>query len=238
MSATNAPMAHMAATSFVVAFIVAVILTVLAFVFEILFILTLAQASQEKTTGRDAWAVFRTPRVQRSWQDNVYFGKVKKKWAMGSALAFSLVGCFIAYSASTWVVSSFGRIALYSIVFNFDAASAHHCSLNANERTLASFGIVKALFLSSSQEKALLVERGGSLLAPIVLKRLDEEASQTRTLSTGRVVSCYKTDDERHDRSAEKPACHRADAGIRAGRLRARPPRGASTNGRTPGFGG
>ena len=64
----------------------------------------------------------------------------------------------------------------------------------ANEKTLSEFSVLKTLFVSGQQEKAILLERGGNLLEPVALKKLKDEVPDTRTLKMGRVAACYKVD--------------------------------------------
>ncbi|MBR8652973.1 hypothetical protein KDH83_06560 [Achromobacter sp. Marseille-Q0513] len=193
--ARNAPMAHAAATGFLMVACVAMALTLVALAVEVILICALgALNAGEKTSVIGAWKILRIPRKHRDWRGRIYLQKEAKKWGVWLLLLCTFTSCLAAFNASTWIFTRFGKIVLSAAVFEFDAAPAGRCVLMANEKTLSEFSVLKTLFVSGQQEKAILLERGGNLLEPVALKKLKDEVPDTRTLKMGRVAACYKVD--------------------------------------------
>ncbi|MGE8691075.1 MAG: hypothetical protein ACN6PJ_28285 [Achromobacter sp.] len=215
--ARNASMAHAAATGFFAVFFVAVLLAFAAIVFEVIFLVALGSSSKKAKRGATgAWKSVRCIfRGCDDWNERIYLKQEARRWGLRILLLCTFISCIVAFSASTWTVAKFGRIALSAAVFEFDAAPADRCELTSNEKTLSEFSVVKALFLNGQQEKAILLERGGNLLEPVALKKLQGEVPDTRVLRLGRVVACYKTDGVAEIEQGKKTAQQRPALTIR-----------------------
>lgn len=197
ISATNVPVAHAAATGFSMLLCSAALLLAVVLVFELLFLFSYFRLCKgpKKPPGKasDAapLAVARQPG-----------GSPGRKRAFhrkaGQALAtfMTFMACLVAVKACFVMAEPRAASALLSaIVFDFDAVPADHCQLDEPDRQGAAAKPldVKVLFLSTTQEKALVVHRGKDLYEPIVLRRLKAERGTQRDLRIGATVDCYRT---------------------------------------------
>ncbi|WP_459617097.1 hypothetical protein [Bordetella sp. 2513F-2] len=84
-------------------------------------------------------------------------------------------------------------ILLAAVVFEMDAVPASRCALDGDDLAAARGPdpAVKVLFLSTTQEKAVVVRRGEDLYEPIVLRNYKGDDSARRGVSIGKTVTCY-----------------------------------------------
>lgn len=199
-SASNFPMAYLAATCFTLLLGVLIALSITLLAFEVLFLATVARS---KVVGPKFWSkatwhyLFSTsprrPQAARQLSRVV--------WQRGGALGLlfcTFIACvFGTHAISALVSQRLGGVLLSAIAFDFDGAPATRCELNKDERKLADRDepILKAAFLSTAQDKALLMTRGPNLFRPVVLRELVGETDPERKLNFGRVVKCYETKD-------------------------------------------
>ena len=147
VSASNGGSAVFAATAFLLCLVAAALLAISALVFELAMLIPL-----------------------------VVSGK-RGSYKVGLMLlaAGSFVGTYgAAYAAIQLPSSRLGNLLLAAVVYEFDAGPAMHCDLSKEEKSIATGDepFLKALYLSTSQEKALLVKRGPTLFRPVVLRNL------------------------------------------------------------------
>jgi len=198
-SASNFPMAYVTATCFVLLVGVFIGLSVALLVFEVLFI---AMVTRGKKTGPTFWS---KETLQRIFAMGVrqrlaarQHSKVirKRAGALGLSLFTFLACLFGIHTISALFSSRVGNVLLLATVFDFDGAPATRCALTEEEKKLADrrAPILKAVFLSTAQDKALLMERSSRLFEPVVLTGLRQETGTGRTLTFGRVAKCYETD--------------------------------------------
>lgn len=166
-SPANAPSAVFAATSLIVAVFVAVALILLSLLLEI---------------SIPAFAILATKNANRP------------------AKALFALGCtsFLCTYAGSMVAAELagprlGSVLISAIAFEFDAAPAQPCRLTQDERQLAvqDEPIIKAIYLSTSQEKALLVRRDPTLFRPFVFRRLTAVEAKGKRLHLIRTVNCF-----------------------------------------------
>lgn len=137
------------------------------------------------------WALFSSKLDVRSPEHREWTGTARSL-GMVTLFACSFLGCLSAVQASLAPFrSGFGKVVLATIAFDFDAAPAGHCGLNKDERRDADGDQpkLKALMLSTSQEKAILLTRAPHLFDPVLLSVLGKETD--RKLTVGRQVSCF-----------------------------------------------
>lgn len=117
-----------------------------------------------------------------------------KKVALTILLGISFLAMLAAHEAASQPPSSrVGSRLLAAIVFEFDAAPANRCELTPDERRHVERDepFIKALYLSTTQDRALLVKRGPALFRPVVLR--DLKAMDVKALLEPiRVVECFK----------------------------------------------
>jgi len=197
ISAANTPVAHAAATGFSMLLCSSILLLAVVFVFELLFLLSYfrlckgpkRRSGQASAAARGAAAGESTRRAARQ---RAFYRKT------GQALAtlMTFIACLVAVNASLVMAGPRAASALLSaIAFDFDTVAADHCQLGEPDRQGATEKPpgVKVLFLSTTQEKALVVHRGKDLYQPIVLRRLNAERGTQRDLRIGATVDCYRT---------------------------------------------
>jgi hypothetical protein len=161
-------MALIAATVFVLCLAISIVLASTALIFEITYILGIVAASGRTKT---------------------------RKAAVLMALISSFVATLIAAYVSLQPTKEVGSVLISAIAFDFDAGPAVVCSLNSEERPLAKTKpdpIIKALHLSSSQERAWLVKRPPSLFREITYRSIGEEDLKAKMLVMLRSVDCHK----------------------------------------------
>ena len=101
--------------------------------------------------------------------------------------------------------SRLGNLLLAAVVFEFDAGPANFWEWTPDERSLAMRAepFIKALYLTSSQERAVLVKRGPALFRPVVLRDL-KAGNTTSHLQQLRIVECFKMPAPRNADSSAK----------------------------------
>jgi hypothetical protein len=165
VSAVNAPSAHFAGSVMLLCVVAAFMLMLLCVAFELALVLALT-----------------APKINSKW------------WGFVFLFGAGFVSLLFAYQAIAQLPSSrLGNRLLAAIVFEFDAAPAHFCALTVEERALADRPepIIQALYLSSSQESALLIKRFSPLFRPVVISQLTTADVRTM-LQPLRVVDCFK----------------------------------------------
>jgi hypothetical protein len=180
-SASNTPMALIAATVFVLCLAMAIALAITALVFEFTYIFGIVAAS-----GRT----------------------IPRKAAVTMVLVSSFVATVIAAYTSLQPTKTVGAVLISAIAFDFDAGPATECSLNPDEEFLARTKpdpIIKALHLSSSQERARLVKRPPSLFREITYRKTGKEDLDAKMLMLLRPVDCHK-DPKAPDAAASQAA--------------------------------
>lgn len=211
-SSENAPMTHFAGTVMMTGFGAAILVMTVAVAFEFAMIVTPSlptgnakrrqlKASEPKASLR-AWihSLFSATLDLRS-PEHREWRRSARSMRLIVVFGLSFAGCLlVAQAALSPFRSGFGRVLLSAIAFDFDAAPAGRCTLTKDEMAEANAKepALKALMLSTSQEKALLVRRSPHLFDPVELRKFGEEKS-SRTLIIGRVVTCF-------DPSASSPA--------------------------------
>lgn len=120
--------------------------------------------------------------------------KSNKKVGLMVLLGTSLIALVAAHLAAMQPPSSrVGSRLISAIAFEFDAAPANHCELSGEERRLVERNepFIKALYLSTDQDRAILVKRGPALFRSVVLR--DLQAMDVKALlEPTRVVECFK----------------------------------------------
>lgn len=122
-----------------------------------------------------------------------------KRVSLMVLLGVSLIAVLAANQAAIQPPSSrVGSRLLAAIAFEFDAAPANHCELTDDERRQVERDepFIKALFLSTSQDRALLVKRAPALFRPVVLRDLESMDAKALLIPI-RVVECFKPQPER-----------------------------------------
>jgi len=114
-------------------------------------------------------------------------------------LLLLIAATFFAAYAATFSLAELpsrrlGSLLIGSAAFDFDAGTATHCQLSAAEKALAQGDspTIKALFLATSQEKALLLKKSETHDEPIELRRFTPAGSTARQVQVLRWVDCYK----------------------------------------------
>ena len=197
ISAANVPVAHAAATGFSMLLCSAALLLAVVFVFELLFLLSYFRLCKgpKKPPGKAPDAA----RLAVARQPGGSPGRkraFRRKAAQALATFMTFMACLVAVKACFVMAEPRAASSLLSaIVFDFDAVPADHCQLGEPDRqgAIAKPFRVKVLFLSTTQEKALVVHRGKDLYQPIVLRRLKTERGTQRDLRIGATVDCYRT---------------------------------------------
>lgn len=125
--------------------------------------------------------------------------KSNKRGGLMVLLGISLFALVAAHLAASQPPSSrVGSRLLAAIAFEFDAAPANRCELTGDERRQVERDepFIKALYLSTTQDRALLVKRGPALFRPVVLRNMETMDSKV-LLTPIRVVECFKPQPER-----------------------------------------
>ena len=125
-------------------------------------------------------------------------GNKRERWFRGMGLVLLCVASFMSALAAGAVAlgsssPSFGSVLLAHVAYTFDAAPADHCDLTERERKelAASNHPIKAVFLSTSQERALLVRPPEALFEDVKLNAVSRDESLKRQLKIERVSVCY-----------------------------------------------
>lgn len=165
ISAVNASSAFFAATALWLCFVVSALLFALTLAFEVALIALSALPKPSKR--RIGFVVL-------------------------SALSFFALTA-ASYAVLQFPSSRLGSRLIAAIVFEFDAAPATPCALSDHERRLTEGGepFVKALYLSTTQDRALLIMRGPALFREGVLREL-KSTDIHALLKPLRVVECFK----------------------------------------------
>lgn len=197
VSAANLPMAHTLATCFVLILIVGLVLSAAAALFELLLFIRVGKAPRPRfpAGSRSAFSLSLSTQMIRPKPERDRLRHAARTLGLLLLTFISFFACFSGFNAVVSLVDNrVAGTALAAVAFDFDAAPAQQCELNSLERSLAteSDPMLKAIFLSSTQEKALLVQRDQGLFDPILRKELRLEPAKQRRLTPIRVVNCYE----------------------------------------------
>lgn len=166
VSASNASSALLAATVFLLCIIPALLLLIATLIFE-MALMVVPSALPKKSD---------------------------KKVSLTVLFGSSLLALIAANQAAIQPPSSrVGSRLIAAIAFEFDAAPANHCELTKDERRLVERNepFIKALYLTTDQDRAILVKRGPALFRSVVLR--DLKAMDVKALlEPVRVVECFK----------------------------------------------
>lgn len=173
VSAANLGFTLFAATGFMLFLVVATLLLTICLAIEVATLLALIFVSNEERKFKLSNSVGLTVLASISFLATYY----------GGMLAFQFPG------------KPLGRVVLSAIAFEFDASPADYCQPNPSEMGLvkASDPFIKAVHLSSSQEKAILIERSPTLFRIASMKDIQMEDQATRRIQIIRIVDCYST---------------------------------------------
>lgn len=167
-SASNTPMALFAATAFLLCLAISLVLASTALVFEFAHFFNIGTSSARTKIRR---------------------------YGVSLVLASSFFATFIAAYVALEPSKAVGSVLISAIAFDFDAGPATECSLDSTQEHLSTTSpdaIIKALHLSSSQERALLVQRPPGLFREIVYRKISKEEIIARQLKILPAVDCYK----------------------------------------------
>lgn len=120
--------------------------------------------------------------------------KSNKKVGLLVLFGTSLFALLAAHETARQPFSSrVGNRLIAAIAFEFDAAPANRCELQDDERPQVERDepFIKALHLSTNQDRALLIKRGPALFRPVVLRDL-ETMNVKALLEPIRMVECFK----------------------------------------------
>lgn len=196
ISATNVPMAHAAATGFMMLLFLLVPLLIVVFLFEILFFFSLAApvASGTNSTWQGSptkYGIFTPGGDSR--------GVAPRKWGWGSVgvvvatFTTCLAGLVAVYAVAELPGTRLASTFLAAVAFELDAVPADRCELSATDRDAAfkKDPDVKVLFLSTTQERALVVRRADDLYKPIVLREFNAKDDGRKNITIGETVACH-----------------------------------------------
>lgn len=196
-TATNFPMTYVAATSFLLLLLALIGLSVILLIFEALFIAMVVREKQvwPKIFSKETLVHIFSVSERKKLSVRLRSSAIKKRIGVLCMSLWIFVACLFGAQALASLLSSrVGNVLLLAIAFDFDGAPASRCELNDEESKLAnrSDPVLKAVFLSTAQDKALLIERGPTLFSPAILAKMGKEMDVGRSLKFGRVVKCYE----------------------------------------------
>lgn len=197
VSAANLPMTHTLATCFLLLVVVAVVLSAAALLFECLLLYATQKPPSARVApgSRSFLALSTSTRVVRRKADRDRLHGVSRFLGIVLLTGISFAACYFGFNAVVSLVGNrVAAAALAATAFDFDAGPATQCELSDAERLLASASepMLKALFLASAQEKALLVRRDKGLFDPIMMGKPHPDWEERVKLTPIRVVECYK----------------------------------------------
>lgn len=168
VNATNTGYTLLAATAFLLCGLYTIPLAIAMFLFESLLILSPIAGDSRGSRAK----------------------KVGTYLLLVSGFCVTYIGIQISPQFS---LSKLGNPLLAATAFELDASPATHCELTKEQRALTQSDapIVKALHLSTSQERAVLLQRSPSLFLPIVWHDFVKEPPGTRRVDTIAVTGCY-----------------------------------------------
>lgn len=193
------PMTHLAATGFLLLCFIALLLSIATIIFEFLYFLAILFSSKKNKTNplqRSTLAMFTSLDLPKDPLEKMHLYDSTRKYGILALMFINFFSCFIGiYACFAMTTSRIGEVVLSAIAFDFDLAPADRCNPTETEkRSLESSNankpVIKALFLSSSQEKAILVTRGADLFNPIILTELKSENPSLQKPSFGPIVRC------------------------------------------------
>lgn len=197
--AANLPMTHFAATGLTMMVGLALGFVLAALAFEALAIVAVAAGGARRPpslTRRAALASLLSPDADPDPRHRRYLRASFKGLGLVCLALMTMMSFWAgSFAAASLPTGRFGGVLLSAIAFEFDAGPAHRCALEAGaERDLAERDepVIRALPLSSSQEKALLVRRGSELFDPVRLKDLRDGPSPQRRLIALRMTECFE----------------------------------------------
>lgn len=197
ISATNVPLAHAAATGFMMLLVIVFPLLFVVFFFEVLFFVSLwtaiaspnDPATQKSPINCDVFAV----RASSNSLTPEKRGRRPVWVALATFITF--LACLISIFAlaelpGTRLTSSF----LASVAFELDAVPADRCELTPMDRDAArkEDPDVKVIFLSTTQEKALVVRRAEHLYKPMTFREFRNRGGGEKNLIIGETVACFR----------------------------------------------
>ncbi|MNK94529.1 hypothetical protein D3C87_1147310 [compost metagenome] len=196
ISATNVPLAHAAATSFMMLLFLLVPLLLVVFVFEILFCFSLAAPAGSGTNS--TWQG--SPGKRRFFMPGGHNkGPTPRKLGWGSVgimmatFTTFLAGLVAVYAVAELPGTRLASTFLAAVAFELDAVPANRCELAVADReaALKKDPDVKVLFLSTTQERALVVRRADDLYKPIVLREFNAKDDGRKNITIGETVACH-----------------------------------------------
>lgn len=195
---TNTPMAHTAAVGFVMLLMITIPLLFVAFVFEFLLVSGAGYASgrSKKGRGETKFSGFKWGGVDGTIRARYLTEDLYRRLGMVIVMGTTIFACVMAqYAASALFVTRLSSKFLAAVVFELDAVSGRQCKiLNADDRvdSKQKDPNVKVIYLSTTQEKAIVVRRAEDLYSPIVLKKFNSNKETKSYLTFGEVVACYE----------------------------------------------
>jgi hypothetical protein len=164
ISAANTPYALFAATALLASLSAIFLLGVMSVFFEI--------------------AMFFAPQAR---------GRLCRRVGLSVLAVTSFLSAFAGSQAAALPSTRLGSALISAVVFEFDAGPATPCQLTLQERSLAETDepLVKALYLASSQEKAVLIQREPALFRPFAFRRLTVAQAQEKRVRRLRTVACF-----------------------------------------------
>lgn len=193
------PMTHLAATGFLLLCCIALLLSIATVIFESLYFSATSFSSIKNKTNplqRSTLAMLTSLDIPKNPIEKIYLYNSTRKYGIIALMFINFLSCYIGIHACfAMTTSRIGEVVLSTIAFQFDLAPADRCNPTETEkRSLESSNankpVIKALFLSSSQEKAILVTHEADLFNPIMLTELKSENPSLRKLSFGPIVRC------------------------------------------------
>ncbi|MFY3147695.1 hypothetical protein ACOTF6_05425 [Achromobacter xylosoxidans] len=193
----NIPMAHTAAVGFVMLLMISIPLLLVALVFEFLLVSGAGFASGHAKRGRGGikCTIFKWGGVDETVNIRYLTEDFYRRVGMSVVMGTTIFACVLAqYSASALFVTRLSNKFLAAVVFELDAVSGAQCKiLNADDRADSKNKDpnVKVIYLSTTQEKAIIVRRAEDLYSPMVLKEFNSSKEIKNYLALGEVVACY-----------------------------------------------
>lgn len=198
INASNVIMAQFAAMCMLLMAGLAAIFSILSIVYELAFLLLIShepkkiklcstKLQKNRTLTGKVFLLFSTK--EKFIAENSRTLSVGNFSILLLLLSFFL-NCLIIFNIGFKpVIGNFGGIVLSSVIFEFDAAPAKYCKLNDDEKKLAEGKNpkIKALFFSSTQDKAYLIRRSDDFFDDFKFKDID---SDKRKLEILRIADC------------------------------------------------
>jgi hypothetical protein len=163
VSAANTPYALLLATAMLASLSAFFLLGVTSLLFEV--------------------AMFFTPQAH---------GRLGRKVGLAVLAITSFLSALLGSQAAALPTTRLGGALISAVVFEFDAGPATPCKLEPHEAPLAqSDDVVRALYLASSQEKAVLIQREPALFRPFIYRHVTKSQLEEKRVRRLRTVTCF-----------------------------------------------